>query len=629
MRGRNLLPSWFGLIPLLTASLGAQTLNNGSLSGQYHFVQLLVNASGGALTDVRNLIGDITFDGKGGYTYTGRCGVQSGALEPQSGQSSYYVRSDGFTGMPSPIDTNVQQEGGLSADLKVVIGASTGYVTDRKSILFAVKAPAGTVSASLLNGKYTAVLLQFPNASAAGVRSGLATMTADGAGRFQNASGRGHAADQSGRNQSVTVEQATYSLLADGSGTAFFPAGTGGLFAGTWEILTSGDGDFFLGVSSVAGIRDILVATRHYSAAAKPSDFEGTHWIAEMAVDTGSYSVATGRVVALAGGRAMIAERLGQDRTVLDFSGLNSYRVDPESTGALAPVHEDGLLNMALGGTGASAPTAMVGAQIGSLETTTSSYGLFLGARAPAPTGTGVFVYPSGVVNAASFAPMPHPVSPGAIVALFGTNLASESVSATTIPLPTSLGGISVTIGGKPAPLFAVGSNQINFQVPFEIAGMTSANLTVTKGTSSSNSVTVSLAPTSPGIFQWNDGETPNRAVITHANYSLVTCDNPARRGETIQIWVNGLGVLDPPVLTGAGNPIAEPLARAVDKNIMVYFGGEPAEQIDYAGGTPYLVGLNQINAKVPLSAPVGSNVPLAIGTSTAYSDLVDVAIGN
>lgn len=609
MGGRNLLASWFGLIPLLTAPLGGQTLHPGSLSGQYHFVQLLVNASGGALSDARNLIGDITFDGKGGYTYTGRRGVQSGPLEPQSGQSSYGVRPDGFIDMTGPIDTGVSQQGGLSADFKVIIGASSGYITDKKSILIAVKAPASAVSASLLSGKYTAVLLQFPNASAAGVRSTLATMTADGAGRFQNVSGRGHAADQSGRNQSFTVEQASYSLLADGSGTAVFPTAAGSPFGGTWEILTSGDGDFFLGVSSLAGVRDILVASRHYSAAAKTSDFEGYHWIVEMAVENRSYSVATGKVAALAGGRALIAERWGQDRTILDFSGLNSYQVNPDSTGALVPDREEGLVNMALGGSGASAPTAMVGAQLGSLGTATSSYGLFLCARAPEPTGTGVFLSPAGVVNAASFAPMPHPVSPGAIVALFGANLASETATAGSIPLPTSLGGVSVTVDGTPAPLFSVGSTQINFQMPFEVT----ANLVgikVTKGGSTSNVALVPVTATSPGVFQWNDGETPNRAVVTHADYSLVTRDNPARRGETIQVWVNGLGVLNPPVLTGAGSPFAEPLARAVDKNIMVYFGGEPAERIDYAGGTPYLVGLNQINAKVPASAPLGSNVP-------------------
>ncbi len=614
---------------LVAAPAGAQTLSNASLTGQYHFVQLLVSASGGALVDARNMLGDMTFDGNGGYTCSGRRGVMAGSLEPRNGQSTYAVSADGTVWIGSPVDTSLLGYAGLSADLKVLAGTSPNGTGNQKSILLAVKAPADSVSVSLLKGKYTASLLQFPNASTAGVRSAIVAMTADGAGRFQSVTGRAHSADLGGRNQSFTVDQAGYSLLADGSGTAVFPATGSSSFGGTFEILVSGDGDFFVGLSSAAGVRDILVATRNYSASAKVSDFEGTHWIAELGLENGSYSMAQGRVAAVAGGRAIVAERLFQDNSLLSFSGLNFYQVNSDGTGALATAREDGLWNMALGGTGAAVPSAMVGAQVGSLGSSTSYYGVFFAARAPAPTGTGVFVYPSGVVNAASFAPMPHPLSPGAIAALFGTNLAAETKSAESIPLPTTLGGVSVSIGGKAAPLFLVTSSQINFQVPFEVAGMTTAMLQVTKGGTLSNAVFVPVGATSPAVFQWNDGETPNRAIVTQANYTLVTRDSPAQRGETIQIWFNGLGALDPPVTTGAANPIAEPLARAVDKNVMVYFGGEPAEKIDYAGGTPYLVGLNQINARVPMTAPVGSNVALAVSTSTAYTDLVDIAIGN
>ncbi|MFB3776733.1 MAG: hypothetical protein ACE141_03955 [Bryobacteraceae bacterium] len=614
---------WLGLV-----TAGAQTLGNSSLTGQYQFAQLFVNASNGVLLDTRNLLGAITFDGKGGYTYTGRRGTKGGGLEPVSGQSTYTVAADGLVGMTSPVESFLREAAGLSADLKVLVGASTSSSGSLKDIFVAVKAPSSTAGAALLSGKYTAAVLQLPNGSAALARSALATMEADGAGRLRSISGRGHAADQSGRNRSFTVEPATYSLLADGSGTAAFPVDTSCPLSGTWEIRVSGDGDYILGVSSESGARDLLVAVRHYSTAARGSDFQGSYWIAELGLERKSYFVASGRVAAVAGDRAIIAERLHQDLTPLDFSGLNYYRVDADGTGALAPSLEDGLVNMALGGAGAGGPVTMAGAQVGPLGTATGAYGIFLCARAPSPSGTGAFILPSGIVNAASFAPQPHPVSPGAISALFGTELASETVTAATIPLPTSLGGVSVTVNGAPAPLFMVSATQINFQMPYEATG-TSARVRVTKGAASSNEVSVPLGATSPGIFQWYDGDTPNRAIVTHADYTLVTRDSPARRGETVQIWLNGLGALDPPVATGAGNPFTEPLARAADKNIMVYFGGEPAERIDYAGGVPYLVGMNQINAKVPVHAPIGSNVPLSLATSTAYTDLVDIAIGN
>src|ERR1700693_977526 len=68
----------------------------------------------------------------------------------------------------------------------------------------------------------------------------------------------------------------------------------------------------------------------------------------------------------------------------------------------------------------------------------------------------------AGGVNAASYA---QTISPGSIVSIFGTNLANSIATASGIPLPTELGGSSVTVNGTKAPLFFVSPNQINFQV--------------------------------------------------------------------------------------------------------------------------------------------------------------------
>ncbi|MFB3777841.1 MAG: hypothetical protein ACE141_09520 [Bryobacteraceae bacterium] len=53
-------------------------------------------------------------------------------------------------------------------------------------------------------------------------------------------------------------------------------------------------------------------------------------------------------------------------------------------------------------------------------------------------------VYPGGIVNAASFAPAGTPgsaVAPGSLVSIFGTNLATVTMSADRTPLPLALGG--------------------------------------------------------------------------------------------------------------------------------------------------------------------------------------------
>ena len=94
---------------------------------------------------------------------------------------------------------------------------------------------------------------------------------------------------------------------------------------------------------------------------------------------------------------------------------------------------------------------AFVGAAINANDP--SAYEIYFGVQAPAPAGTGVFLNPLGVVNAASSAPAGNPISPGEFVTLYGTGLAKSNQTATP-PYPLTLNGgrqtarFSLTLGG-------------------------------------------------------------------------------------------------------------------------------------------------------------------------------------
>jgi uncharacterized protein (TIGR03437 family) len=287
--------------------------------------------------------------------------------------------------------------------------------------------------------------------------------------------------------------------------------------------------------------------------------------------------------------------------------------------------------NLALGGvvnvSGAALPKSLVGAQIGPVDAVSDFDGLFFAVRAPGFSGNALFLDPNGGVNGASFAPAPNPISAGSIVSLFGAGLAARQSSAESLPLPVSLENISVSVNGVSAPLFFVSPGQVNIQAPFGLTG-DSATIALTNGGALSNEVVVRLARSSPGIFSYADGQSPQRGVILHADYSLVTPDRPARPGETVLIWLTGLGGLVPAVPTGAGNP-GGPLSSAIDPRIRIWFGGQVADRLTYAGGAPFFAGVNQINAVIPKTVAVGTNIPVAISTSDAFSDLVDLPIGN
>ena len=253
-----------------------------------------------------------------------------------------------------------------------------------------------------------------------------------------------------------------------------------------------------------------------------------------------------------------------------------------------------------------------------------SNYELSFAIRAAAPTGSGVFISPQGVVNAASFAPVGAPLSPGGFFTLFGAGLASATTVAARLPFPTTLGNVQVQVNGVAAPLYLTSAGQISALVPLAASGSTASIVVINSG-QRSNTVEIPLTRTSPGIFTIPPAGTGPGALL-HTNFTLVSAASPARRGETLQLFLTGLGAVTPTIQDGAAAP-GSPLS-VVTSDVKVYVGGRPATVL-FKGLAPGLAGLYQINFTVPASAPTGTSVALGIETPDAFHDMVDVAITN
>jgi uncharacterized protein (TIGR03437 family) len=113
-------------------------------------------------------------------------------------------------------------------------------------------------------------------------------------------------------------------------------------------------------------------------------------------------------------------------------------------------------------------------------------------------------------------------------------------------------------------------------------------------------------------------------AAAEHANYSLITPANPALPGETIAVYLVGLGSVYPPYADGAATP---GIGSIVINNIEVDVGGFGSTNIPYAGLTPGDAGLYQINFEVPVNAPAG-NDPIAIVGPGSYSSEALLPVG-
>ena len=212
-------------------------------------------------------------------------------------------------------------------------------------------------------------------------------------------------------------------------------------------------------------------------------------------------------------------------------------------------------------------------------------------------------------VNAASGA---NGVVPGSLATVYGTGIreADGVTAATRFPLPASLDGVSVTVNDRPAPLLAVASRagleQINLQVPFEIAGADKAAIVVTRSGASSAPVEVPVLAAQPGVFTANGTDA---IVVHHADNTLVTRERPVERDEFVYFYATGLGAVENSPGTGNPGP-RNPLARTRSL-ALVTLGGVPCEVL-YSGLAPDFAGLYQLNVRVPAGAPSG-DVDLAL----------------
>src|ERR1035441_5954113 len=281
-------------------------------------------------------------------------------------------------------------------------------------------------------------------------------------------------------------------------------------------------------------------------------------------------------------------------------------------------------------------------------------------------------------------------VAPGQIATLFVSGLKtvlSQPLRATSLPLPNSLGGISVTVSPLSGPSYLVpllavqqmpvcGNadadappppppssptpecviTAITVQIPYEIVPLRlgsdnsinpSVNVVVTENGSASKTFTIIsvtdkfhvLNTCDAFLFVPTNRVSGCNAVVTHGDGTVVTLDSPAKAGEVVVIYAFGLGATTPTPKTGQASP-----TPAAVLSSFVYFQFDfrpnatpsrpylnplimaPIQAPVFVGLTPGQVGLYQINVKLPGTFPAlqGCN-----GASTTFGGSINVVYSN
>lgn len=229
-----------------------------------------------------------------------------------------------------------------------------------------------------------------------------------------------------------------------------------------------------------------------------------------------------------------------------------------------------------------------------------------------------------GVVSAASFAATP--VAPGGFISIFGSLLSDATSSAPVLPLPTELNNTTVKLGDQALPLFYTNSGsstnpaQLNALVPYETPVNTSLQLLVQRDNTYATPVYVDVAAAQPGVLEYGNQE----AVAVDVNGNLIGPLNPAHAGDLLTMYCLGLGAVTPAVADGAAAP-SNPPASTVN-TVTVTVGGQTANLI-FAGLTPTLAGLYQIDLYVPQNSGTGDQVPVAVSTGGQTSVTVNLSV--
>jgi uncharacterized protein (TIGR03437 family) len=238
------------------------------------------------------------------------------------------------------------------------------------------------------------------------------------------------------------------------------------------------------------------------------------------------------------------------------------------------------------------------------------------------PKSTQPVLLPQGVSSTASYEPQAA-MAPGSLINIYGSQLADHTSQFSGFPLPAEIAGTRVQLGDKPLALMYVSENRIIAQVPYGANVDTEQQLVVARGSSQSAPETLPVAPAQPAVFTVNQQGTGQAIVTVGKTNNRAEATHPAKTGDTIVIYCAGLGMVNPPVATGAAAP-GKPLSQTETPRVTI--GGAQA-QVLFSGLAPGSVGLYQVKAVVPPGVTPGNQVPLQLAIAGQISPVVTIAV--
>jgi uncharacterized protein (TIGR03437 family) len=217
-------------------------------------------------------------------------------------------------------------------------------------------------------------------------------------------------------------------------------------------------------------------------------------------------------------------------------------------------------------------------------------------------------------------------LAPGSIAAAYGQNLAPAAGPQPGSTLPTTLGGISVTVKdsagvSRQAGLYYVGQNQVNYVLP---AGTAPGVAAITVGKTAGAAL---IAPVAPSLFSGDSsgkGAAASIAIRVDAKGNQVAVPSYQCTSKGCSTVPMDLGAsTDTLVLELYGTGIQ---GRSSLASVVAQIGGIPAT-VQYAGAQTQYDGLDQVNLFVPRTLAGAGEVPVILTVDGITANVVTVNI--
>lgn len=233
------------------------------------------------------------------------------------------------------------------------------------------------------------------------------------------------------------------------------------------------------------------------------------------------------------------------------------------------------------------------------------------------PTGFGE-IAPEFIANAATG--LTGAIAPGEIISIYGVEIGPDPGVHAQFDeagkIATSIGGVQVMFGGVPAPVLLASAYQVNVQVPYSVAGKTLTEVQLLYDGLPSSPIRLPVAEASPGIFT----DFSRAAKALNQDGTVNSAASPALPGSVIVLFATGAGEISPG--RSAGDRAVAPLG-VPGLPVSVRIGSVLAEKL-YAGEAPGLIGVMQLNVRIP-DGPMGPRavarpINLSVGTHNSVS---------